>query len=993
MSGRISIRRHIRLLLVLLALLGAQAILAAGDEQPSYFEEARANASDKQKERWKKMAESPRGLFFSGRYDEAIKQLKTSKKPEDLALLADILVETGRDAKALKLLTTAIEVMGKSPVLLAARGDAYAVSGRYREAQADYRAATADMAAIPQPGQMRAKLALAQLHDLLCRREAKFEEVNWFFDYYMQFEKDENLSAEDALHIGYGAVLGEDFDNGFRVVVMAERKDRTYLPALIALGDIFSTKYQYGDAEGQYRDALELNPRSVAGHLGIAGLSAFKRDFEQAGRHAELALAVNPRAVEAHLVLAMLDYIDEQYPDALKRIDEALKINPNHPDALRFKAALHKLTDDEKGFENARKRWLELCVMLPGAEENTEQQALSRLQAELSNILGSAHLVEEALAWARKAVETDPENAAAHARLAVSLMRNGLDDEAKPVLDDAFELDRYNVWLFNLRKLQERDVLYKRLQTERFQVKVFEKDAPILQPEMERLFDEQLAHCEKLFGFSVPKEVIHLAMMKSHSDFSARVTGLPHLDASGATFGPFVALVSPAEFKRRGRFINWRSVALHEIAHVVTLMASDYRVPRWLTEGMSVYAEGWITHEWDVPFKTMVEAGPLPDFRTWNTEFHRPKYIWQVPAAYHAAGKTVGWLVEEHGPEVLNRLLVLYGQGKTTTEALEEATGKDIETLNRWLHAKLRAYARTIQCPILEDPARREELEAQLKETPDDLALRLKLLRIYRMSDPEAVRTHAGPIEQALRAEAAKALDATRSRMVARGLYAIGRIHLLETRKDEAVDCFTLATRTDAGFAPPHQFLGLLAEKDEDLAAAEAFFRKAIAASPRMVFDEEEGNPYVKLAALLHKAERHKELASVLESYWQVRRDDPEALRRLAQTYEKLEQPDMAMHAYRRLFAVDPYEAEDRQRLAALLEAAGENEEAARQRAIIEAYAGAGNEDEAPDEAAKPPETTGGTDDTSETAPPAPQPDPDDTSEIDPKLRDILDDL
>src|SRR5207249_2162170 len=86
------------------------------------------------------------------------------------------------------------------------------------------------------------------------------------------------------------------------------------------------------------------------------------------------------------------------------------------------------------------------------------------------------------------------------------------------------------------------------------------------------------------------------------NDFSVRAVAHRFIPASGVTFARVVAIASPAAFPPD--FHGWGRVLWHELAHVATLERSSYRVPRWLTEGISVFEESkghraWV-REWDV---------------------------------------------------------------------------------------------------------------------------------------------------------------------------------------------------------------------------------------------------------------------------------------------------------------------------------------------------------------------------------------------------------
>src|SRR5207253_3008380 len=78
--------------------------------------------------------------------------------------------------------------------------------------------------------------------------------------------------------------------------------------------------------------------------------------------------------------------------------------------------------------------------------------------------------------------------------------------------------------------------------------------------------------------------------------FSVRTVGLAGLGALGVSFGTTLAFDSPAA-KDAGPF-NWGSTVWHELAHTFTLGSTEHRIPRWLSEGLSVYEEhrarpGW----------------------------------------------------------------------------------------------------------------------------------------------------------------------------------------------------------------------------------------------------------------------------------------------------------------------------------------------------------------------------------------------------------------
>ena len=69
-----------------------------------------------------------------------------------------------------------------------------------------------------------------------------------------------------------------------------------------------------------------------------------------------------------------------------------------------------------------------------------------------------------------------------------------------------------------------------------------------------------------------------------------RTFGLPGADGLlGVCFGSVITANSPASQGEDPS--NWEAVLWHEFCHVVTLSKTHNKMPRWLSEGISVYEE------------------------------------------------------------------------------------------------------------------------------------------------------------------------------------------------------------------------------------------------------------------------------------------------------------------------------------------------------------------------------------------------------------------
>jgi tetratricopeptide (TPR) repeat protein len=166
--------------------------------------------------------------------------------------------------------------------------------------------------------------------------------------------------------------------------------------------------------------------------------------------------------------------------------------------------------------------------------------------------------------------------------------------------------------------------------------------------------------------------------------------GLAGLGALGVSFGTTLAMDSPAA-RDAGDF-NWGSTFWHELAHTFTLGASDHRVPRWLSEGLSVLEERRARPSWgaDVSpeFLAAYKAGKLVKVSRMNDGFMRPAYPQQLIFSYYQAS-LVGELIErEFGPRAIVDMLNGYKTGATTAQVFQRVLKMTPEAFD----AKFDAY-------------------------------------------------------------------------------------------------------------------------------------------------------------------------------------------------------------------------------------------------------------------------------------------------------------
>ena len=98
----------------------------------------------------------------------------------------------------------------------------------------------------------------------------------------------------------------------------------------------------------------------------------------------------------------------------------------------------------------------------------------------------------------------------------------------------------------------------------------------------------------------------------------------------------------------------------------MTVGLSNYRVPRWLTEGLSVYEEVRANPAWkrdlELQFFTAYDQGRLHSLDEIDRGFTRPTFQGQVLLSYYHAYRVIEFVVAEYGFDVIMDLLEVFGQ-------------------------------------------------------------------------------------------------------------------------------------------------------------------------------------------------------------------------------------------------------------------------------------------------------------------------------------------
>jgi tetratricopeptide (TPR) repeat protein len=397
------------------------------------------------------------------------------------------------------------------------------------------------------------------------------------------------------------------------------------------------------------------------------------------------SLTVNANLVDARVMLARLRLDSEDYEDAEREATRALDVDPGSPIAHALIAASRYMREDRKGFDDASRRAL----------ERDPRSVI--LHTTLADVASRNRRYLAAVDFSRRAVMLDSASSLARGSLGMNALRVGQFDSARVHLERAFARDPYHVWIKNTLDLLDTFGEYRETRTDRFHLIVHGREAALLSPYLLELLDEGFDKLAARYGYRPPTP-IRLEVYRSHGDFSVRTVGLPGLGALGVSFGSVLAMHSPSA-RQIGEY-NWGSTVWHELAHAFTLGMSDHRIPRWLSEGISVLEERRARPGWgaDTPLGFLVAyaRGRMPPVSRMNDAFTRPAFPEQTALAYYQASLVVEMIEQHYGPRAVNDILEAY-RADGTGPVIQRTLKASAQQLDKQLDAYVRErFARQI---------------------------------------------------------------------------------------------------------------------------------------------------------------------------------------------------------------------------------------------------------------------------------------------------------
>ncbi|MFL5615508.1 MAG: tetratricopeptide repeat protein [Gemmatimonadaceae bacterium] len=629
--------------------------------------------------------------------DDATQLLRTGKYGEAAAAFAKVPATDGEWVEAQRGLVRSLTAVGKydeaesvarkataapnGVQLQNTLGEILHERGKNAEAEQAFARARSGKAS----DSLTAALNLAVLHYERGDRDVAMKEFDHFIDVY-NGARAPSLTAADLTAVAIacrylGATnpqLFKDALKAFDRAIQEGGETPAGDDARVALGQMFLEKYNSADAQSTFDEILNDNPNDARALLGAAQ----RRVFDGGGGADSLvrrALKVNPNYVPAHVFAAELHLDLEEYADAQREVDRALQVNPVFPEALAVRAATRYLVGDAAGFEAAKRQAL---------AANPRDAELFNTLAELA---ARVRQYREAAEFARQAVALDAKSWRGFGLLGMNELRLGQISTGKKDLETSFTGDPYNVWIKNTLDLLDTFKNYDEIKTDHFVFMIEKDESALLQPYIAELAEAAYARFASTYKYTPPPP-IRIEVYRSHADFSVRTVGLAGIGALGVSFGTTLAFDSPAA-KDAGPF-NWGSTVWHELAHTFTLGSTDHRIPRWLSEGLSVYEEHRARPGWgfDVTpaFLDAYRKGKLVPVSRMNDGFMHPAYPEQVMFSYYQASLVCDLIARDYGETAIYQMLQAYKAGKNTDDVFKSVLKADLATFDKKFDAYMR---------------------------------------------------------------------------------------------------------------------------------------------------------------------------------------------------------------------------------------------------------------------------------------------------------------
>ena len=501
---------------------------------------------------------------------------------------------------------------------------------------------------------------------------------------------------------------------------------------LVPLGEFFLLQ---GEEPKQvlklcYDQALKSDPKNLEALKAIATMAIDKSDNKVAGDAIQKALKLNPNDPDV-LVLAAKIWNSSDRPKSREWLQQALQINANHipslllqteslMDSESYAQAIEVLSMVEKINPNLPELWALRAAIahLQGAyaqEGDFRSKALNlrKLNPLVDHWIGK-HLsfhyrFAEGAQYQQRALAMDSKFHQARTQLAQDLLRLGREQEGWEMVQLARQTDPYHVTSYNLQILKEQLEQYTTIEAPGFVIRMDKTEAQVYGPQVAEILQQARQTLGQKYRAKLDEPIV-VELFAKQRDFAVRTFGLPGGEGFlGVCFGKVITANSPSALQVDH---NWKSVLWHEYCHVITLHLTNNRMPRWLSEGISVYEERMHRSNWGEAANPLyihwLRTGELEPPSRMSRMFLAPKSPVHLQYAYFVASIVVEFFVEQFGHEGLLKLLNDLGDGLPITDAIARLTGS-LEGLDRSFEAFAKSRGKAIASELDFEPIPKEQ--------------------------------------------------------------------------------------------------------------------------------------------------------------------------------------------------------------------------------------------------------------------------------------------
>ncbi len=474
------------------------------------------------------------------------------------------------------------------------------------------------------------------------------------------------MSKESMIAIGrYLATRGEDARQILeRFYDRSIESDPKFVDAYVASAELALQKHDYQLAASAIEKAIPLQPDDP--YLYYLQSRAWKGgDPERSAAALQLALEKNPRHIPSLLYQAEQAIDSEQYDEAHRFVTEVLQVNLHQPEAWAFEAVLAHLRGQ------------------PEIEALMRAAALSTWSTnpEVDHLIGvklsQKYRFTEGAAYQRRALAVRPQSTKYRFQLAQDLLHLGDDEAGWTLAEQTQQDDPYNSVAYNLMTLHDSLEQFQTFQADGILLRMDAFEASVYGEQALKLLQTAKRELSEKYSVELKKQII-VEIFPKQSDFAIRTFGLPGgAGYLGVCFGRLVTANSPAS--QGAAPANWQSVLWHEFCHVVTLEKTRNRMPRWLSEGLSVYEERQRDGRWgqqlNPTFREMILSEDLTPVSELSGAFLSPKSAMHVQFAYFESSMVVEYFIDKYGIDAMNRLLDDLAVGMPINDALQRHAG------------------------------------------------------------------------------------------------------------------------------------------------------------------------------------------------------------------------------------------------------------------------------------------------------------------------------